>query len=71
MFDKATNTHPPTIKFVPKCYKTQEMCDKAVNGRFFCFDWYKTQQMGDKVVSEHPFLIAYCPVKYLNSENVG
>ena len=38
MCDKAVNTHPTTIQFVPKCCKTQEMCDKAVNRCFFVFD---------------------------------
>ena len=28
-------------------------------------DWYKTQEMCDRVVSEDPFLIAYCPDKYI------
>ena len=32
--DKAVDTHPATIKYVPECYKTQEMCNKAVH-RFF------------------------------------
>ena len=31
MCDKAVNTHSSTIKFGPGCYKTQEMCDKALN----------------------------------------
>ena len=36
--DKAVNTYPSTIKFVPECFMTQEMCDKAVNRSFsICF----------------------------------
>ena len=35
MCDKAVNTHPSTIQFVPECYKTQEMFDKAVNSSVF------------------------------------
>ena len=27
MCDKAVDTHPYTIKFVPECYTTQEICD--------------------------------------------
>ena len=34
MCDKAVNTHPSTMQFVPECYKTQEMCYKAVYGCF-------------------------------------
>ena len=36
MCDKAVNTYHSTIKFVPECYKTQEMCDQAVK-RCFTF----------------------------------
>ena len=63
MCDKSINTHL-SIQFVPECYKTQEMCDKAVNRCFFVFiyilDWYKTQEMCDRVISEDPFMIVYC-----------
>ena len=31
MCDKAVNTDSSTIKFVPECSKTQEMCNKAFN----------------------------------------
>ena len=34
MLDKAVNTYPSTIEFVPECYKTQEMSNKAVNRCF-------------------------------------
>ena len=34
MCDKDVSIYPSTIKFVPECYKTQEMCDKAVNRCF-------------------------------------
>ena len=41
---------------ISKCYKTQEMCDKAVDTCHFLFDFvpdrYKTQEMNDKVLSE-------------------
>ena len=36
MFDKAVDTYPSAIKFIPECRKTQEMCNKAVN-RFFLY----------------------------------
>ena len=32
--DKAVNTDHSTIQFVPNCYKTQEISDKAVNKCF-------------------------------------
>ena len=39
MYDKAVDTHPATIKFVPDCYKNQEMCDKAVHIYIF-YIWF-------------------------------
>ena len=65
---KAVDTYLSTIKFVPECFMTPEMCDKEVNRCFFVFDSipdrYKIQEMCDRVVSEDPFLIVYCPDKY-------
>ena len=26
MCDKAVDTHPPSIKYIPECCKTQEIC---------------------------------------------
>ena len=64
MCDKAVDTHPPTIKYVLGCYKTQEMCDKAY---FFLFDsipdQYKTQEICD-IVFFISFLIVYFHDKY-------
>ena len=61
---KAISTYPSTIKFDPEFYKTQEMCNKAVN-RCFLFDSipdrHKTQVMCGRFVSEDPFVIVYCP----------
>ena len=48
---------------------TQEMCDKAVNRFFSVFDSIpnqnKTQEVFEGVISEDPFLIVYCPDKYI------
>ena len=56
MCNRAVNTSPSAIQFVPQCYKTQEMCDKVVDTCPFIFDfacdWYKTQEICDKVVSK-------------------
>ena len=69
MCDKAVNTCPSTIKFVPEFYKTQKVCNKWVKICFFVFDSipgrYKNQEMGDRVVSEDLFLTVYCPDKYI------
>ena len=37
MCDKAVDDYPSTTQNVPECYKTQEMCNKAVNTCFFLF----------------------------------
>ena len=39
MCDKAVNTYPSPIEFVPECFMTQKMCEKAVNKCFFVFDY--------------------------------
>ena len=56
MCDKAVNTHSPTIKYVPKCYKTQEMCNKAANFIFGSIPGqYKTQEICDIILFLHFF----------------
>ena len=37
MCDDTVNTSPPAIQFVPECYNTQEICDKAVGACPFVF----------------------------------
>ena len=48
-------------------YKTQEMCDKAVDDFSatleFVPDRYK--EICGKIVSENPFMLKYCPDKYM------
>ena len=72
MCDKAVDAYVSTIKFVPKCYRTQEMCNKAIHRCFFVFasnlDQYKSQEICDIVVSLYPFLIVYCPNKYITQK---
>ena len=45
------------------------MYDKAVDSYFFLLDIfpnrYKTQKICDSAVSGNPFLILYCPNKYI------
>ena len=37
MCDKGIYNNPHALKFVPDCYKTQEMCNKAVKRCFLAF----------------------------------
>ena len=39
MCGKAVSTYPSTIKFVPECIMTKEMCNKEVSRCFFLFDY--------------------------------
>ena len=68
MCDKAVNTYPSTTKFVPECFMTQEMWEKAAQRCFFVINFipnqYKSQEICDRVVSEDPFFVVYCPDKY-------
>ena len=34
MWNKVIDNYPHALEFVPECYKTQKVCDKAVN---ICF----------------------------------
>ena len=51
--DKAVMTCYSRTKFIPECFMTQEMCDKAVNRCFLYLipNWFL------KIL----FLIVYCP----------
>ena len=52
------------MQFGPEFYKTEEMCQKAVDTCPFVFhsvsDQYITQEICDKVVSREPFMLKYC-----------
>ena len=65
MYDNVVNIHSFTIKFVPECYKSLKMCDKAFNNCFlaFCYilDRYKTQKICDRFFSDNPFSLRYVP----------
>ena len=60
------------MQFVSDWYKTQEMCNKAVDIFPFVFDsvpdWYKTQEMCHKVVSKEPFTLKNCLDRYKTKE---
>ena len=65
MCDKAVNTYPSTVKFVPESYKTQERCNKAVNSCFFVFDLilgrYKNSKNELQSWFWRSFWKVYCP----------
>ena len=59
MCNKSVITSPSAIKSVSKCYKTQEMCDKAVDTCHFLFDFvpdrYKTKKWMIKLFLKYSF----------------
>ena len=68
MCDKPVNTYSSAIKFVPECFMTQEMCEKAVN---VCFSYLNIFLIGIKLkkyvtelLLKIIFLIVHCPDKY-------
>ena len=68
MCDKIVNTHSSTIEFVPECFKTQKMCDKAFNKCFLVFFIFlidiKNQEMCDRTISDDLFSIKYVLDQY-------
>ena len=59
MCNKAVDTHPSTIKYVPKCYKTQEICNKAVHRCFLYFTLFLINIKLEIYVSSYSCLIVY------------
>ena len=57
---KAFDTYPSTIKFVPECYKTQEICRTAVQRCFFVFGFIPDKY---KIQDNFPFIV-YFPYEY-------
>ena len=49
--NKAINTYPCKIRFVSVYYKTQEMCDKAVNTFFFVFKSVPGQKKTQEILT--------------------
>ena len=69
IYDKAVDSYPSTIKFVPKCYKTKEMCHRPVNRCIFVFDFtpdkYKTRKICNLALSLYFPFIVYCSYQYI------
>ena len=61
MSDKALTTRLSTIKFLPGCFKTKEICQRPVYRCFFVFDSipnkFKTQEICNLAV--YFFLLQY------------
>ena len=68
MCDEAVNTCHSTMKFVPDCYKTQEMCDEAVSEDPFMLDKYKTQIMCDETADDSLATLKFIPDWFATSK---
>ena len=52
MCEKAVDTYPSTINFVPECYNTQQICDKAVHRCFLYLILFLINVKPKKCVTE-------------------
>ena len=61
--NKAVDTYPSAIQFVPECHKTLKTRDKAQDTCPFVFDSlpdeYQIQETCDKVISEEHFMLKH------------
>ena len=67
MCDKAVYTYPFTIKFVSKCFMTQEICDIAIDVFLYVILFLigiKLKKCWTALFLKIIFLIVYCPDKY-------
>ena len=62
---KTVEEDPSNLRYVPDCFKTQEMCDATVAHNLYKFRFisgqYKTQGMCIKVVRMYPCLFELVP----------
>ena len=69
MCDKAVNTYPIKDLFLNATTFNKCVINQLIR-YLFVFDsvpdWYKTQETCDRVDSEDPFLLVYCPDKYIS-----
>ena len=72
MCDKTIPEIGGTLRYVPDCYKDQEMCNEAVanypHALEFAFECYKTQKMCDKAVDTYLSTIKFVPECYKPQE---
>ena len=60
MCNKAVENYAQSFEFVPDCYKTQELCNKAINTSSaiqFVLACYKAQEIIDKIVCICSFVL--------------
>ena len=54
MCDKAVSIYSSTTQFLPECYRTHKICNKAFQKCCLAYinipDWYKTQETCDRVI---------------------
>ena len=70
MCDKAVSENDGTLKFVPDCYKNQEICNKAVDNFALEFvpGFYMTQEMCNKIANTHYSTMKFVPECYKTQE---
>ena len=73
MYEKAVEADPQYLRYVPDKFKTQEMCNRAVeNNPYWCFEYvpdkFKTQEMCLKAVNEWSYYLIYVSDKFKTQE---
>ena len=74
MYNETMRVEPYSLAFFPDCFKTQEMCDKAVEIDPFILwhvpDNLKIQGMCIKAVETGPGLLEYVPDWFVTQQQV-
>ena len=72
---KAVDVIPYYLKYVPDCFKTQEMCVKVFNNILDYSrevddipDYFKTQEMCDRAIDANPYYLKYVPDCFITQE---
>ena len=72
MCDKVVNSYPSTIKFVPECIMTKEICGTVVSDDPFsvvyCPDKYIIQKMYDEAVDDSIATLKLIPDWFVTSK---
>ena len=69
MYNEAVDNYGCALEFIPDCYKSQKICNKAFSPTsLFAIQvapkCYKTQEMCDKAVDTCPFVSDSAPNRY-------
>ena len=74
MCDKVVYNFPSAMQFIPECYKTLEICSKAVFEDLFmlkyCLDRNNTQEMCDKAADDFQPKLKFVPDWFVTNKMI-